>query len=639
MLRQLRALSDDPWMVMGDFNEITRLEEMVGRIDRNATQMALFRETLLDCELSDLGFTGSALTWSNNREQNALVRARLDRVVANSGWRSLFPLVVVSHLAVACSDHMGLLVDTNENAGVQRVVRRRRKLFRFEKNWVREAGCEDVIAGAWDIHPAGTAMFQVVEKIKNCHISLIQWSQGHVRITPRLIEDKTKQLQALEQEPAEIYDGAAVKALRCELNSLRAKEETMWRQRSRITWLTEGDLNTRFFHESASQRRRTNTIHGLWDRNQVWQTEPAELERVAVDYFNQIFSSSNPQAIDEVVFEVEGVVTPGMNVELMKPFVCEEVQKALFQMHPTKAPGPDGMSALFFQKYWHIVGNDISNAILDFLNSGRMLGSINFTHIVLIPKVAAPERMAQFRPISLCNVLYKIASKVLVNRMKTMLPQVISESQSAFVPGRMITDNVIIAFETIHYLKNLRQGNNVQMAAKLDMSKTYDRVEWDYLQAIMLKMGFHPTWVKLIMACVTTATYAIMVNGEPKGYVKPQRGLHQGDPLSPYLFLPCAEGLSALLRKAERESLIRGISICRRGPRISHLFFADDSIIFCRATGNECRALHDLLALYANASGQVVNTDKTALFFSHNTPQHIRDSICSIFGSDPMNQF
>ncbi len=109
--------------------------------------------------------------------------------------------------------------------------------------------------------------------------------------------------------------------------------------------------------------------------------------------------------------------------------------------------------------------------------------------------------------------------------------------------------------------------------------------------------------------------------------------------MSPYLFLLCAEGLSVLLLKAERESLIRGISICRRGPRISHLFFADDSIIFCRATSNECRALHDLLALYANASGQVVNTDKTALFFSHNTPQHIRDSICSIFGSDPMNQF
>ncbi len=176
----------------------------------------------------------------------------------------------------------------------------------------------------------------------------------------------------------------------------------------------------------------------LRDQHHIWQTRPAEIERIAVGYFNQIFSSSNPQAIDDVVSEVDGVVTPNMNIELLKPFVREEVQKALFQLHPTKASRPDGMSALFFQKYWHIVGDDVSNAILDFLNSGRMLGSINFTHIVLIPKVASLEQMTQFKPISLCNVLYKIASKVLVNKMKTMLPQVISKSQSAFVLGRMI---------------------------------------------------------------------------------------------------------------------------------------------------------------------------------------------------------
>ncbi len=145
-----------------------------------------------------------------------------------------------------------------------------------------------------------------------------------------------------------------------------------------------------------------------------------------------------------------------------------------------------------------------------------MLGCVNFTHVVLIPKVPTPQRMTQFRPISLCNVLYKIASKMLVNRMKTMLPQVISDSQSTFVPGRMITDNVIIAFETLHYLKNLRGGQNYQMAVKLDMSKAYDRVEWDFLRAMMRRLGFHVKWVELIMACVTSVTYSIMVNGEPK---------------------------------------------------------------------------------------------------------------------------
>uniref|UniRef100_A0A2N9IN55 Reverse transcriptase domain-containing protein n=1 Tax=Fagus sylvatica TaxID=28930 RepID=A0A2N9IN55_FAGSY len=177
------------------------------------------------------------------------------------------------------------------------------------------------------------------------------------------------------------------------------------------------------------------------------------------------------------------------------------------------------------------------------------------------------------------------------------------------------------------------------MAAKLDMSKAYDRVEWDYLRAILTKLGFHARWVSLVMECVTTVTYSVMMNGEQKGFIKPARGLRQGDPLSPYLFLICAEGLSALLRKAERDSLIQGVSICRGGPRVSHLFFADDSIIFCRATMAECNAILMVLSLYENASGQKVNSGKTALFFSHNTLQCQREVILQMFGATPTTRF
>ena len=308
-------------------------------------------------------------------------------------------------------------------------------------------------------------------------------------------------------------------------------------------------------------------------------------------------------------------------------------------MSPSKAPGPDGMTALFFQKYWHIVGEDVSLAILDFFRSGRMLGSINFTNIVLIPKVKNPESMSQFRPINLCNVLYKIISKVLVNRMKVILPNIISDSQSAFILGRMISDNVIMAFEVLHYLKNLGAGTNFQMVAKLDMSKAYDRVEWNFLQPILLKLGFHRHWVSLIMTCVSSTSFAVMVNGAPNGYIKPSRGLCQGDPLSPYLFLLCAEGLSALIQKVQREKTIRGIAICRGGPRLSHLFFADDSFIFCRASQHEGGVLQTILKLDERAFGQKINEKKTAFFFSKNTPNTVRSEILSMFGSSPSSQF
>uniref|UniRef100_A0A2N9FK76 Reverse transcriptase domain-containing protein n=1 Tax=Fagus sylvatica TaxID=28930 RepID=A0A2N9FK76_FAGSY len=549
LLHQLYALADLPWVLIGDFNEISALEEKYGREDRSLRQMANFREALSDCSLMDLGFIGFEFTWSNNREDESLVRVRLDRGVASQNWQTLFPNATVNHITFVNSDHMALLMDMTPCQ--QQPRRKKHKMFRFDHTWIREEGCEDAIAEAWQLDCVGTSMFRLVHKIKQCRLQLIRWSQSQVRVTPRLIEKKKCHLQALEKQRPEVYNAREVNSVRRELCGLMKQEETFWRQRSRVAWLHGGDNNSKYFHECASQRKRTNTIHGLRDSTQTWQTDPGVMENIAVEYFQSLFVSSNPTHIAPVTQLVDEVVTHDMNMKLLHPFTTEEVKTALFQMHPSKAPGPDGMTALFFQKYWHIVGLHVTDAVLDCLNSVRMLGCLNFTNIVLIPKVKAPQSMAQFRPISLCNVIYKLISKVLVNRMKYLLTNVISACQSAFVPGRMITDNIIVSFEMLHFLKNKRGGKVGQMAAKLDMSKAYDRVEWDYLRAILLKLGFHDQWVAQVMMCVTSVTYSIMLNGEQKGFIRPERGLRQGDPLSPYLFLVCAEGLSALLRKAK----------------------------------------------------------------------------------------
>ena len=165
------------------------------------------------------------------------------------------------------------------------------------------------------------------------------------------------------------------------------------------------------------------------------------------------------------------------------------------------------------------------------------------------------------------------------------------------------------------------------MALKLDMVKAYDRMEWIFLEKILLRMDFHETWVAMIMQCITTVSYSIMVNGEPKGLIHPSRGLRQGDPLSPFLFLFCAEGLNALLTQAARTGEIRGYSICRSGPKITHLFFADDCLLFCRATSFECEKIQNILAWYEVASGQQVNSDKTMAFFSRNTSKAIQGEL------------
>jgi hypothetical protein len=180
-----------------------------------------------------------------------------------------------------------------------------------------------------------------------------------------------------------------------------------------------------------------------------------------------------------------------------------------------------------------------------------------------------------------------------------VLPNVISPFQSAFLAGRLITDNIIAAYETLHTMHTRMWSKVGFMGIKLDMSKAYDRVEWEFLEAIMGKMGFSEKWTKLIMECVRTVTYSIMVNGQAVGRIKPSRGIRQGDPLSPYLFLLCAEAFSSMLSKAERTGVITGVP---KGPKLSHLFFADDSLLFCKANSVEWRRLTKLLEEYEIAS-------------------------------------
>lgn len=224
-----------------------------------------------------------------------------------------------------------------------------------------------------------------------------------------------------------------------------------------------------------------------------------------------------------------------------------EIREALKQMSPLKVPRPDGMPPFFYQHFWGVVDNNVTNSVLSWLNSGTLPHPLNHTFITLIPKKKNPEFVQDYRPISLCNVLYKIFSKVLANRLKKILPSIIIEHQSTFAKNCLITDNILVAFETLHCMKNLNSGDTGFMAIKLDMSKAYDRVEWGYLENIMRKMGFCERWIGLIMACVRTVTYSIIVNGEPQGLIHPTRCIHQGGPLSPFLFLLCTEGLHGLI--------------------------------------------------------------------------------------------
>jgi hypothetical protein len=244
---------------------------------------------------------------------------------------------------------------------------------------------------------------------------------------------------------------------------------------------------------------------------------------------------------------VQERVNDDMRSFLDRPFTEEEVRTALFQMHPSKAPGVDGLTAGFFQRHWELVKPVVVPAVLQFLSGGDLPDDLNDTAIVLIPKVRNPQSIKQYRPISLCTVIYKLCTKVIALRLRPVLEDTISQEQSAFVPGRLITDNALVAFECVHTMKRRKKAKKGVCAVKLDMMKAYDRVEWPFIAAIMRKLGFSENMVNLIMKCVSSVRFSVKVNGELLPHFFPTRSIRQGDPVSPYLFLMCAEGLSALL--------------------------------------------------------------------------------------------
>ena len=273
-------------------------------------------------------------------------------------------------------------------------------------------------------------------------------------------------------------------------------------------------------------------------------------------------------------------------------------------MYPLKSPSPDGMPPLFFQHFWPTIGNTVTKTILDFLNFGFAPPKFNDTHVVLIPKNNDHKNISDYRPISLCNMICKLASKVIANRLKKILHSIISDTQSAFVHGRLINDNILVAFEVMCHISQKKAGKRGTMALKLDMSKAYDCVEWVCLGKIMEKLGFNLSWRRLIMRCVTTISYSFKINGKVYGSIQPTKGIHQGDPLSPYLYLMVVEGLSSLIKKSVEDGTLEEVAVCRGGPKLSHLFFADDSLIFYKATISECESLQRIFQVYENAFGQ-----------------------------------
>ena len=423
--------------------------------------------------------------------------------------------------------------------------------------------------------------------------------------------DEIANIDANEQEGALSSDLAAQRVVRKgELEEIILREEIHWRQKAKVKWVKDGDCNSKLFHKVANGRRNRNFIKFLEnERGLVLDNSESITEEILL-YFKKLYSSPPGES-----WRVEGIDWSPISEEsasrLDSPFSEEEIFNAIFQLDRDKASGLDDFTIAVFQDCWDVIKEDLVRVFAEFHNSGIINQNTNASFIVLLPKKSQSKKISDFKPISLITCLYKVIAKVLSGRLRGLLHETIHSTQGAFVQGRQILDAVLIANE---FVDEKRRSGEEGVVFKIDFEKAYDYVKWDFLDHVLEKKGFSSKWRSWMRGCLSSVSYAILVNGNAKGWVKASRGLRQGDPLSPFLFTIVADVLSRMLLKAEERNLLEGFRVGRNRCRVSHLQFADDTILFANPREEELQTLKSLLLVFGQISRLKVNLDKSNLF-------------------------
>ncbi|KAJ9558860.1 LOW QUALITY PROTEIN: hypothetical protein OSB04_013474 [Centaurea solstitialis] len=590
-LASVLANEDIKWCFFGDFNEVRTVDERLNSAC-NQSGMDDFNGFINEGGLMEIPLVGRRFTRISD---DGIKFSKLDRFLLNQSFVAAWKVLGVRGLDRKGSDHLPLFLSEDlKDFGP--------KPFKFFNVWLKEESLERVVKEAWNNEIRSSDPDRILrDKLKQVKVKIKSWSIAHFGLLDEKIVEARNECTRLE-EKAEFggwNDCERERWLESRKGwlELEEKKNGLLRQKAKLKWLLEGDDNTKFFHATIKNREKKNALRGL-EINGEWVEDPEKVKTHVFNYFKNKFAR-DPEGKPSF----NSSKTKRISLEdarwLEVPFDETEVWQAIRECGSSKSP------------VRMVVRVDFMNAMRWFWDKEALGPGCNSSFLTLIPKVANPLGLSDFRPISLIGVIYKVVSKVLAHRLKKVIGKVVSDPQSAFIKDRNILDGVLIANEVVDFIRNRKRKG---LIFKVDFEKAYDTVDWNFLLETMNRMGFGKKWIGWIAACLNSSSMSVLVNGSPTKEFLMGKGLRQGDPLAPFLFLLVAENLHLLVEEAKEKGLFGGLLIGNEGLEISHLQYADDAIFFAKWSLRNIRNLIKILDCFHAISGLKINMRKSKIF-------------------------
>nr|KAJ0191688.1 hypothetical protein LSAT_V11C800406980 [Lactuca sativa] len=526
------------------------------------------RRFIQDANLKDYNMGGERFTYISRVDAKL---SKLDRFLTCPNYLQMFPLSHVTAHPREISDHSPITLLSSE-ADFGPIP------FKLFNSWLYKEGFDQLVSDAWycfrgfgtpDAYLAAKFRF-LKDKIKKWRNEGDQIERQEVNVAKDVVKEieKAAESRSLSSNEQRIRADVIKKIMEWErLQALDLK------QKARIKWTIDGDENSKFFHGYINSKNRRNLLHGLMI-NGRWTTGVNEIKEEAYRFFHDKFTDAHPvrPKFSNPNFKSISMMDA---IRIESPFSPEEVKAAVWDCGCEKAPGPDDFTFKFMKKFWGTIKEDVMKFVTHFEESGSFARGCNSSFITLAPKIKDPLCLNDYRPISLIGCLSKIISKLLSNRLKSVIGNLIGDMQSAYVEGRCILEGPLMVNEVCSWAK---RAHKKILLFKVDFDKAFDSVNWKYLESTMEQMGFGNKWRSWIRGCLNSSWASVIINGSPTKEFPMSKGVCQGDPLSPYLFIIAMEGLSVAIRTACDKGIFKGVQIPGNGPILSHLFYADDAL-------------------------------------------------------------